>query len=80
MSEYRLKVADFDLAAALASAFQTRGDGVRGVDVDLTDGIVTLSGEVETHEDAHRAEAIAHELGLPNVVNLITVCRDGAPR
>jgi len=45
-------------------------NGLRGVSVDTTDGTVTLSGEVATHEDIARAMKIALETdGVRKVIS-----------
>jgi len=48
--------------------------GLRGVGVETTDGVVTLSGEVASHEDIARAMKLALETdGVHKVVSKIQV-------
>jgi len=62
---------------ALTASLKTKllaEPGLRGVGVETTNGVVTLSGEVATHEDIARAMKLALETdGVHKVVSKIQV-------
>ncbi len=65
---------DIDLAAALAAALHSDGLVPASVTIDVTDGVVTLEGQVASAHDREMAEAVACSFSdLLRVVNAITL-------
>lgn len=65
---------DIDLAAAIAASLQFNGDAV-DVTVDVTDGVVTLEGIVDTPQKREKAESVARRFLVAGVTNAIVVRR-----
>ena len=63
---------DIDLAAALAGSMQLNGE-LANITVDVSDGVVTLEGEVDTPQKREAAELVARRFHLTAVINAITV-------
>lgn len=63
---------DIDLAAAIAASLQFNGNAV-DVTVNVTDGVVTLEGEVDTQKKREAAEAAVRRFHIAGVVNALTV-------
>lgn len=63
---------DIDLAAAIAASMEFDG-AVPGVTVDVSEGIVTLEGEVETVAQRDAAESIVRRFEVAGLINTITL-------
>jgi osmotically-inducible protein OsmY len=63
---------DIDLAAAVAAAMQADPHVPADVTVDVSNGIVTLEGEVGTSAERKAAESLAKRF-VASVINAITV-------
>jgi osmotically-inducible protein OsmY len=65
---------DIDLAAALSAALHAQRHVPSAVTVDVTDGIVTLEGEVDTRAQREAAESLVRGFNaVGDVINAITV-------
>lgn len=66
------RIDDIDLAAAIAASLQFNGNAV-DVTVNVTDGVVTLEGEVDTPQKRQAAESAARRFHVAGVINALTV-------
>lgn len=64
---------DIDLAAAIAASMQLDGDTPAEVTVGVSEGVVTLEGEVETVQQRDAAESIVRRFHVEGVINAITL-------
>jgi osmotically-inducible protein OsmY len=65
---------DIDLAAALSAALHAQRRVPSAVTVDVTDGIVTLEGEVDTRAQREAAESFVRSFSaVAEVINAITI-------
>lgn len=68
------QIDDIDLAAALSAALERNPLLPATVLVDVSDGIVTLQGEVDHPKERGEAEAVARRFhGVAGVINAITL-------
>jgi osmotically-inducible protein OsmY len=63
---------DIDLAAAIAAFMQFDGEPPE-VTIGVSEGIVTLEGEVETIQQRDAAESIVRRFNVAGVINAITL-------
>ena len=68
------KTSDADLKTAVEKSFAGTGGSLAGANVDVKDGVVTLTGEVKTEAEKAGAETFAKGInGVKSVVNNLTV-------
>lgn len=70
----RENIDDIHLAASLAAALHSDGHVPAGVTIDVSDGVVTLEGQVATAHEREMAETVVRSFSnLVRVVNAITL-------
>ena len=78
MNDASSHMQDIALAASIATAMQLDIRIPCGVTVDVSNGTVTLEGEVDLPRQREAAELLVKRLGVPDVRNNITA-RDRNP-
>lgn len=70
-----MKIDDIDLAAAISAAIH-EGGAHSSIVVDVTAGVVTLEGAVDTDGQRSTAEALVRQFeGVAGVINAIVIER-----